>query len=328
VRFEFRLQSRLAGISVNHALAGQTSLVRVRELLGPHDPDLVPHLEQVQAALFSRLPGLPPPPFIDHVLVLIRHDLSAVAYANELNVMETMVATRPIAKGSMVSASDVSAVTAVNLGVDVPTDAAIVLVRSFSWRRSLYFDLSPLQIHMTVPPGPPLQQALVQQSMVLHGLGRPTVTRRQKMEEGLALLKRLLETRCDGERQYQELLEEHPWMLVHYRAVQRHASFDDKRIPDFVATRVTDDNLDIIELKQPFLGLFRQDGEFAAPFNDAWNQAEGYVTFAEQQRAYLREEKGLRFENPSCMLLLGIGLTDPQLRKLRERKHVAGVSGS
>jgi hypothetical protein len=146
------------------------------------------------------------------------------------------------------------------------------------------------------------------------------------MEEGLASLRSLLDTRCDKERSYQELLESHPWMLPQYSAVQRHMSFDDKRIPDFTATRSTDGCLDIVELKQPFLELFRQDGEFAATFNDAWNQGEGYVGFAERQKSYLREEKGMRFENPTCLLVVGSNLTESQLQKLREKEmRVRGI---
>jgi hypothetical protein len=187
---DLRLPFRPAGISTNHALADQTVQIRIRELLGPDDADLVPHLEQLQAGVFSRLPGLPAPPRIDHMLLVIRPDLSVRLYVNELNVVETMSATRPIQAGSTVYLSDVSDVTAVDLGIEVPDDAALVLVRSFSWKRSLYFDLAPL--HAGAGPRASLQQALVQQSMLLHGLGRPTRTRRQHMEEGLAVLRSLL----------------------------------------------------------------------------------------------------------------------------------------
>jgi hypothetical protein len=144
------------------------------------------------------------------------------------------------------------------------------------------------------------------------------------MEEGLAILRQLLETRCQEERRYQELLEQHPWMLGQYKAVQRHVAFDDKNIPDFVATRIANDLLDIIEIKHPFLDLFRQDGEPGSAFNDAWNQAENYLLFAERRRDYLQEDKGLRFENPACLLLIGSGLTEAQLRRLREKEGHRG----
>ena len=81
----------------------------------------------------------------------------------------------------------------------------------------------------------------------------------------------------------------------------RHQAFDDKAIPDFTALRCYDDCHDIIELKQPFAPLFRASGQFGAMFNDAWNQAEGYVTYTMRNRSYLLQEKKLRFEDPKCL---------------------------
>jgi hypothetical protein len=107
-----------------------------------------------------------------------------------------------------------------------------------------------------------------------------------------------------------------------YSQVERHQPFDDRSIPDFTATRCYDQCHDIIELKQPFLKLFRKKATYAATFNDAWNQAERYLAFAIQQRSYLRDEKELRFENPKCMLLLGYGLTEQELREVRKKESL------
>ncbi|HEX9707983.1 MAG TPA: Shedu anti-phage system protein SduA domain-containing protein, partial [Steroidobacteraceae bacterium] len=123
------------------------------------------------------------------------------------------------------------------------------------------------------------------------------------------LLERLLGERCESESRYQELLAEHPWTLGRpYAAVVRHHAFDDSSIPDFTAVRCYDECHDIIELKQPFLQLFKATGDFAAGFNDAWNQAEGYLTFSSRNRSYLLQEKGLRFEDPKCLLICGYNL--------------------
>jgi hypothetical protein len=64
-------------------------------------------------------------------------------------------------------------------------------------------------------------------------------------------------------------------------------------------------------------------GGFSAAFNDAWNQAERYLAFANRQRSYLREEKELRFENPRCLLILGCGLTEQELREVRSKEIFA-----
>lgn len=61
-------------------------------------------------------------------------------------------------------------------------------------------------------------------------------------------------------------------------------------------------------------------GGFRAEFNDAWNQCERYLAFCQRQRAYLEAEKGLRFDNPRCLLLIGNDLADEQRRVVREKE--------
>jgi hypothetical protein len=95
---------------------------------------------------------------------------------------------------------------------------------------------------------------------------------------------------------------------------------DDKNIPDFTALRAYDQCHDIVELKQPFLALFRADGSFSAEFNDSWNQAERYLDFCQRQRAYLLDQKELRFENPRCLLLTGNDLTSTEIRSIRSKE--------
>jgi hypothetical protein len=142
------------------------------------------------------------------------------------------------------------------------------------------------------------------------------------MQGGLDSLTSLLEERCEDESKYQKLLEHHPWMLGGlYAQVMRHRSLDDRNIPDFTAVRCYDNCHDIIELKQPFLSLFRKKSAgFTSEFNESWNQAERYLSFSTQQRSYLMEEKNLRFESPRCLLLLGYQLSDAELREIRKKE--------
>jgi hypothetical protein len=136
------------------------------------------------------------------------------------------------------------------------------------------------------------------------------------MKEGLTHLEHLIEKRCSDESEYQRLIERQPWILgTTYAELIRHQKMDDHNIPDFTALRSYDQCHDIVELKQPFLSLFREDGEPSAEFNAAWNQAERYLDFCDKQRAYLREEKGLKFENPRCILLLGYNLEESAQRR-------------
>jgi len=71
------------------------------------------------------------------------------------------------------------------------------------------------------------------------------------------------------------------------------------------------------------LKLFREDAGFTSDFNDAWNQSEGYLAFVVRQRQYLRDEKGLQFENPRCVLIAGFGLPEDKLTRLREKQTFA-----
>jgi Shedu protein SduA, C-terminal len=327
----FQLTERLVGFAAATVSGGEPAQVVYRQLVAPSEATLLlDRLERMQGVLFNLIPGLPYPSTIDHVVVIIRPDLSAVAYVNELQITAMIKPKRNLAAGEPVFAGDIEDISSINLGVEVPDDAAVVVLRSSGWRRSLFFDFGPLHeppVHRDYP----LDRALAEQALLLLGLvesgpniGAPEDrTQLTRMQAGVAKLDELLATTCEDEARYQELLESNPWMLGGgYDQVVRHANLDDKRIPDFTGRRCYDLAHDVIEIKQPFLVLFRQDDGFAAPFNDAWNQSEKYLTFCHRQRAYLRDEKGLRFENPRCMLILGHGLTEEQRRAIREKEFL------
>jgi len=58
-------------------------------------------------------------------------------------------------------------------------------------------------------------------------------------------------------------------------------------------------------------------------FNDAWNQAEGYVTFTMRIKGDLLQEKKLRFEDPKCPLICGYSLSADQLTRIREKTQLS-----
>jgi uncharacterized short protein YbdD (DUF466 family) len=233
---------------------------------------------------------------------------------------------RDIEKGGTVFLKDISEIQKVELGMTVPEDAAIVVVRSLNWKRSLFFDFGPLdtkQGNRTYS----IDHALGQQMGLLVGLPAPSgqlaagSARIAEMKAALDCLIDLIEKRCEDEAAYQQLLESAPWMLgTSYSAVLRHQKMDDANIPDFTALRAYDECHDVIELKQPFLRLFRKDGSFSAAFNDAWNQAERYLDFCQRQRPYLLDQKQLRFENPRSILVIGHELTVPESDAIRAKE--------
>lgn len=144
-----------------------------------------------------------------------------------------------------------------------------------------------------------------------------------EMDAAIRRLEGLLLQKVQDESRYQEYIAENAWILgAQYSRIERHTNLDDKNIPDFTGVRVRDVARDIFEIKQPFLPLFTNKGDFSANFNASWNQCERYLTFALDQCTYLKSEKNLHFENPRCLLLIGYNLTQEQLRSLRRKERM------
>jgi hypothetical protein len=327
---EFNLPERLVGYAAHTATGNEKAMIQYAELVPPSDPARVQHvLEALQRSLFSRIPGFPDPAQVRHVVVVVRPDLSATAYINELKLLAQCKVTRAVNAGEPVFTKDISEIHEVSLGIDVPDDAAVVVVTSIGWSRSVYFDFGPFTDEKARIG--PLSQILARQMLMQFGLdnvAQPTRTRVDAMADGFQTLQRLLRERCEEEAVYQELLEEHPWMLGGtYAVVARHREHGHdatgrRNIPDFTATRSADETHDIIELKQPFLNCFRQDGTLSAEFNDSWNQAERYLISAREDREYLQRHLDLRFENPKCLMIIGHDWTDAQMRVVRQKESV------
>lgn len=329
MQIEFNLVERLAGFI--DGVEPTTNKVRVisRELVGPTDPiNLLDRLGKLQDTLFSKIPSLPSPGQIESLLIMIRKDLSATAYVNELGFTMQVKAARDVKAGDPVYISDIADIIAAEPNIDIPDDVAVVIVRSFEWKRSLFYDLTPI-LPNNGPREYSLAALLARQTLLLLGISPGGTdseatgpTRILHMQAGLDRLRELLSRKVESEKEYQELLQKHPWMLGGtYAEIRRHSKLDDANIPDFTALRHDKFN-DVIEIKQPFLKLFRADGGFTAEFNEAWEQAERYLRFTIRQRQYLRDEKDLRFENPRCILVIGYALDERKLASLRDKQFL------
>lgn len=115
VPVKFQLSERIVGIALTIAEKDKPVEILFRELMGPNTPDLTFRLEEMQNAIFSKIPGLPDPPQIDHLLVLIRPDLSGVAYVNELRIKVQAKANRTTKAGEILYRSDIIDITRVDL---------------------------------------------------------------------------------------------------------------------------------------------------------------------------------------------------------------------
>jgi hypothetical protein len=111
---EFKLQERPAGISLNFAVRKELVDVMTTELIGPLDSNLlVTRLEQMQTMVFEKIPNFPSPSQIDHLLVLINHDLSAIAYINELEIKAKIKINRDVEKGEPIYKKDIDDIDSV-----------------------------------------------------------------------------------------------------------------------------------------------------------------------------------------------------------------------
>jgi hypothetical protein len=136
-------------------------------------------------------------------------------------------------------------------------------------------------------------------------------------------LGRMLGEREENEAEYQSFFTNNPWVFgMQYVKIDSHTRLDDENIPDFTGVRARDNARDIIEIKQPFMPLFRRDGSFRAEFHRAWQQAEDYLEFALSDTNFLYKRKGLRFDNPHCNLLLGYDLSPNQRAALRRKEKM------
>jgi hypothetical protein len=317
VSVAFQIVERFVGFAVSSARSGeQVSVLCAESLTSLDGVHLTWRLEQLHNAIFSKVPGLPPPNGIDSLLIIIKPDLSAVAYVNEIKPTVSIAPARPMAAGEPVLVMDILDVLSFDIGVEVPWDCGVILLRTHGWRKALFYDLCPLGQEAR-PRTADISSILAKQTLSLLRGQFAGAIEQKSMRTAIEELEGLIGERCNDESQYQELLIRRPWLLggLHTR-IDRHTSLDDRNVPDFTGVRAADSFRDIFEIKPPFMPCFRQDDGFTATFNDAWTQAERYLSFARQQRQYLRD-KGLLFENPRCFLLIGYGLSEQQLQALR-----------
>jgi len=115
MKANFTMEGRFAGFAVTTMAPGERGWVCQRELLGPAEPHLTDRLEKLHDAVFARIPGLPLPSQIDHLVVLINRDLSATAFVNELQTQAKIKTNHAIQAGEAVFARDIDDILSVEL---------------------------------------------------------------------------------------------------------------------------------------------------------------------------------------------------------------------
>ncbi len=324
---KFKLDQVILGCAPISYRRGDSPKLIYRELLSPEDPELIDRLEQLHGCIFSKITGLPEPSHVKDLVIIINKELDGLAYIDELKVNGVVDYNKKEAViGDPIRISDIKKIISIDLGINISPEDAVIIVRSFSWKRSLFFDFGPLH-NSTGPRTYDIQKALAQQLSLLLGIpssSEPTTqgrTRVQEMKRSLDKFDALLARNCKEESYYQKLLNEAPWMFgSSYSKLKRHKKLDDENIPDLTLVRSYDECHDIVELKQPFLKIFKKDNTFASAFHNAWDQAERYLNFCDNQRSYLKEEKDLDFQNPTCILLIGNSYDNEQAKLIKSKE--------
>lgn len=295
----------------------------MREFVSTFDaPMFASRIEAFQGSVFGYIPGLTEPWKARHILVVINQNLEATAYIDELQQIAQVKVGVSIKPGEAVLANHIEEMATLDLGVEIPTDCAFVFLTTMGWQRSLSYDLGPL-VNPQEPRQFDVKTLFAQQffDLIKSSRGLPRLARFEEMRGALLELKMMLEDKIADESRYQEFLEKNPWILRgQHGKIERHTKLDDENIPDFTGIRHHDGFRDIIELKHPFLSLFKKDDSFSLIFYEAWDQAERYLNFVDRSRAYLADQKNLRFENARCYLIAGFGLSEEQLKKLQAKQ--------
>jgi hypothetical protein len=136
-----------AGVVIKACRGGESASVRVTGFVSSEDgQELITHLEQFPSTLLAKAVGdRVSPSQVDNLLAIVRRDKTATVYVNELRPTLTTKIAVAKEKGDPVFKDDIVDITNVDLGVNVPDDAAVVFVFSWGWRKGVFYDFSPLR---------------------------------------------------------------------------------------------------------------------------------------------------------------------------------------
>src|SRR5829696_4210773 len=136
--FEVWLDAPPGGYTLESAAAeGETVRVAVREFTSSEDGELfVSRLEGIPQQLLSLLPPdvKASPSMVEHLVAIIRKDLTATIYLNECEIHTQIRVARPVEAGEEIIEDDVVDIVRLSFeGVEFPADAGLACVFSSGW---------------------------------------------------------------------------------------------------------------------------------------------------------------------------------------------------
>ncbi|HEV8717539.1 MAG TPA: hypothetical protein VGX03_32550 [Candidatus Binatia bacterium] len=149
--YEIQLDERPAGYALEAASGeeGRPVKIAAREFTSSEDGALfISRLEGWPAGILAKLPpeANAKPSLVDHLVAVIRQDLTTTVYLNELAPVAEARVTRPVRAGEGMTENDIADITDLRYeGIEIPADAAVVIIFSAGWRKGLFYDFVPLQ---------------------------------------------------------------------------------------------------------------------------------------------------------------------------------------
>lgn len=132
-----------AGIALTSVRDGGDVRVAYREFTSSEDGDLfIQRLEGIANKVLGKLPPEIKASVIDHMLVVIHRDKSAIVYVNELSLILKTRPKRAINKGEPVFQDDIAEIESLSFGneLKISGDVGVIFIFSTGWRKGLFFD--------------------------------------------------------------------------------------------------------------------------------------------------------------------------------------------
>lgn len=146
--YEIKLDQTPGGYAMDDATGVEGSSIRVvvQEFTSSDDgEEFITRLEGLPSIILRKLPTKVTLPEVVNLLVILRRDLTATVYLNELEIIAKIQGTRVIAAGEPLVEDDIADITEIGFkGVEIPNDSAIIFLFSVGWRKGFFFDLMPL----------------------------------------------------------------------------------------------------------------------------------------------------------------------------------------
>jgi hypothetical protein len=147
--FQITFDGLPAGYSVKSAREGEMSEFITREFTSSEDGErFISRLEGMPSDILNRLCPQDQIPYhrVHTMLAIIRKDLTATVFLNEeLKINLQMRAKKDVQAGQPVFDDDFTGIESLTfVDITIPEDAGFLFINSRGWRKSLFFDLTPL----------------------------------------------------------------------------------------------------------------------------------------------------------------------------------------